>query len=295
MSSFCYDIAMKSGEEYERLSQEVVQALNHGKTATHNVKILGKLTEVRRQIDVKLDENKYDFVMYECKDWGKSIGVAVVGQMLTDLEDVGAKRGAIISNSPFTKGAINLATKKGVDLLHLVKTDNPKAKIGIAVKVLVRNKVIEAAGYALEDSSLNGGRIDFNPNTLVVIEDRKQYGLEDLARKRWNEGVNATAKIGKNVIRLNNPTVLDINGQETTMTKIELILQVKESYSEGAWVVKEAQGFYNVLDGSFHAYGNMKSEILSVKEMQDTFKPLSSDRVNQSAYSIILDVTSQYS
>lgn len=68
---------MKSGEEYERLSQEVVQALNHGKLASHNVKIVGKLTEVKRQIDGKLDENKYDFVMYECKDWGKSIGVAV--------------------------------------------------------------------------------------------------------------------------------------------------------------------------------------------------------------------------
>lgn len=285
---------MKSGEEYERLSQEVVQALNHGKVANHNVRIVGKLTEVKRQIDVKLDENKYDFVMYECKDWGKSIGVGVVGQLLTDLEDVGAKRGAIISNSPFTKGAINLATKKGVDLLHLVKTDNPKAKIGIAAKVLVRNKVVEAVAYALEDSSVNGGNINFNPNTLIVVEGGKQYGLEDLVRKRWNEGVNATAKISENTIELNNPTVLDINGQETTMTKIKLTLQVKENYAEGDWVVEEAQGLYNVLKNTFHAYGNMTSATLSVKEMQDTFKRLEPDEVDQNKYSIILDVTSQY-
>jgi hypothetical protein len=54
---------MKSGEEYERLSKEVVQALNHDKKVTHNVKIVGKLTEVKRQIDVKLDETDYDFVV----------------------------------------------------------------------------------------------------------------------------------------------------------------------------------------------------------------------------------------
>jgi predicted helicase len=134
---------MKSGEEYEKIAHEVVQALHSDKKVTHNVKLLGRLTEVKRQIDVKLDENRYDFVMYECKDWVKSIGVGVVGQLLTDLEDVGAKKGAIIANSPFTKGAINLAAKKGVDLLHLVKTDNPKARVGIAALVLVRENVID--------------------------------------------------------------------------------------------------------------------------------------------------------
>lgn len=285
---------MKSGEEYERLSKEVVQALNHGKKVTHNVKIVGKLTEVKRQIDVKLDETHYDFVMFECKDWGKNIGVGVVGQLLTDLEDVGAKRGAIISNSPFTKGAINLASKKGVDLLHLVKTDNPKAKIGIAAKVLVRTKVLSAAGYVLEDSSMNGGNINFNPDTLVVIEDGNQYSLKDLVRKRWNKGFNAKAHVGENIIEIHNPTVLGIDSEETTMTRITLKLQVKEQFSEGAWVIEEAQGLYNALKDTFHAYGNMKSATLSVKEMQETFVELDPNKVNQNKYSIILDVTSEY-
>lgn len=285
---------MKKGEEYEKLSEEVVQALNHGKKVTHNVKIKGSLTEVKRQIDVKLDKSEYDFVMYECKDWKATVGIDVVEKLIGDLEDVGAKHGAIIANSPYTKGAKNLASKKGVDLLHLVKTDNPKSKIGISVMVLAREKVVEAVAYALEDSSLNGGNIDFNPNSLQIVEDGKRYNLKQLLKKRWNEGYNVQVEVGQNTLELHNPTVVGLDGELTRMTKITYTVIVKENYFEGPWIVKEAQGLYNVNEDTFHAYGNMKSATMSVKDMEKKFKPVEPEKLNQEKYSIILDIASKF-
>lgn len=285
---------MKSGEEYEKLSKEVVQALNYGKKVTHNVKILGTLTEVKRQIDVKLDETNYDFVMYECKDWGKSIGVGVVGQFITDLEDVKAKHGAIIANSPFTKGAKNLASKKNVDLLHLVKTDSPKSKVGISAKVLVREKVINSIRFGVNDTSFDAPLLSMNPDEFIIVDDGERLTLNNFIRKRWNEGLNAEVTVGENLIEVDNAHIVDIKGDEYTVTKVTVGLVVIQQYFEGPWLIEEAQGLYNVLDDSFHAYGNMKSATISIKEMERTFVQLEADSVEPSKYSIILDVASEF-
>lgn len=65
-------------------------------------------------------------------------------------------------------------------------------------------------------------------------------------------------------------------------------------YYEGPWVIEEAQGLYNALNDTFHAYGNMKSAMLSIDEMEKTFVEVEPDKVNQDVFSIILDVGSEY-
>jgi hypothetical protein len=220
--------------------------------------------------------------------------VGVVGQFLTDLEDVGAKRGAIIANSPFTKGAVNLASKKGVDLLHLVKTDNPKAKIGIAAMVLVREKVIDSMRFGVQDTSFNAPLLSMNPDEFIIIDGQEQLTLNKYIRKCWNKGLNNTSKVGENTITLDNARIVDTKGDDYTVNKVTIGLVVKEQYYEGPWVIEEAQGLYNALNFSFHAYRNMKSAMLSIDEMEKTFVEIEPDKVNQDKYSIILDVGSEY-
>ncbi len=108
------------------------------------------------------------------------------------------------------------------------------------------------------------------------------------------QGLNSSANIGSNTIEVDNARIIDTGGDEYTITKLTIGLVVNEQYFEGPWVIEEAQGLYNALNDTFHAYGNMKSATLSVKEMEQTFIELELDKVKQDRYSIILDVTSEY-
>ncbi len=285
---------MKSGEEYERLSQEVVQALNSTKTVRHNVKIHGKLTEVKRQIDVKLDENDYDFVVYECKDWKKKIGVGVVGQFITDLEDVGAKKGAIISNSPFTKGAMSLANKKGVDLLHLVKTDNKKLKVGLKSLVLAIENSIESYNFSIRDQSFNAPQYSIDPEEFILIYKNQELTVKELLKRKWNEGLNISAKLGKNTISIDNAEIIDITGTKYTISNFTVSYIVKEIYFHGSWIIEEAQGLYNVLDKSFRAYGKTASAPMSIDELQRTFKEISAAEAKKNTYTFKIVIASAF-
>lgn len=287
---------MSDGLKYEKLTHDVVKALNSGKKVTHNVKLMGKLSEVKRQIDVKLDESDYDFVIYECKDWGRTVGVAAVGKLLSDLEDVGAKKAAIVSNSPFTKGAVNMASKKGVDLLHLVRTADSGVRIGIAATVLVKGKQIEAMGIGVRDVRLDRGPVmSMDPETFTLLIDGKPITTNDYLREQWNENLAFTAHLGENILTLPKQKILDVNNEEFTVTEVSIRYVVKNRYSKGTWTIKDASGLYNVIDGTFHTYGTVTSDNLSMDEINDTFEDISEEEAKAMKPSIMLEAATHYS
>lgn len=286
---------MSDGLKYEKLTHEVVKALNSGKRVTHNVKLMGKLSEVKRQIDIKLDESSYDFVIYECKDWGRTVGVAAVGKLLSDLEDVGAKKAAIVSNSPFTKGAVNMASKKGVDLLHLVRTDDPDVRIGIAATVLVIGNQIDAVGMGVRDVRLDRGPImSMSPETFMLLTDNGTVTVSDYLRDKWNDELAATSHLGENILSLPKQRIIDVNGEEFTVTEVSVRYVVGRRYSKGTWTIQDATGLYNVIDGAFHTYGTVTSESLSVDEINDRFEDISEDEAKAMKPSIILEAATHY-
>ena len=286
---------MSDGLKYEKLTHDVVKALNSGKKVTHNVKLMGKLSEVKRQIDVKLDESDYDFVIYECKDWGRTVGVAAVGKLLSDLEDVGAKKAAIVSNSPFTKGAINMASKKGVDLLHLVRTDDPDVRIGIAATVLVVGNQIEAIGMGVRDVRLDRGPVmSMDPETFTLLTEDGAITVHDYLRQIWNDGLATTSHVGENTLSLPKQRIIDVNGEEFTVTELTIQFVVGKRYSKGTWTIQDATGLYNVIDGAFHTYGTVTSESLSIDEINDRFEDISEEDAKAMKPSIILEAATHY-
>jgi hypothetical protein len=286
---------MSKGKDYELLSAEVVRALNHGKKTTHDAKIVGILTEVQRQIDVKLDESEYDFAVYECKNWKDTVGIDVVEKLLGDLEDVGAKHGAIIANSPFTKGAKNLAAKKGVDLLHLVKTDSPLSKIGISAEVLAKSKVIDAIQLSVSDKRMDRGPIySMDPDVFKVFLKEVPLTVRNYVKRIWNNGLNETAGNGLNIIEIPNARILDINSEEFTVSNVTINCYIKETYHEGKWLIEEASGLYNVHDHTFHAFGDMKSATLNVEQMEKEFREITAEDAEKKQYSIILEMATKY-
>lgn len=286
---------MSSGLKYEKLAHEVVESLNGGKQVTHNVKLMGRLSEVKRQIDIKLDESDYDFVIYECKDWGRTVGVAAVGKLLSDLEDVGAKKAAIVSNSPFTKGAINMASKKGVDLLHLVKTDDPDVRIGIAATVLVIGNQIDAMAMGVRDMRMDRGPVmSMDPEVFTLLTEDGPVTVKDYLIQKWNDGLALSSHVGQNTISLPRQKIIDVNGEEFVVTELTIQFVVGKRYSKGTWTIQDANGLYNVIDGSFHTYGTVTSESLSVDEMNERFEDISEEEANKMKPSIVLQASTHY-
>ena len=131
------------GKYFERATSRVLGALRGHARVHPTVTVQGKLSEVGREVDVQfVDPNDYDFMAFECKDHARPIDIPLIEAFSTKLIDIGAARGAMVSNSGYTEGALRLASKLGIDTLALVDTGDPAIKTRIAVTTLTRDLYI---------------------------------------------------------------------------------------------------------------------------------------------------------
>ena len=75
----------------------------------YNVKVLGRLSTVSRQVDVSVRGAIAEipiFVAVECKMYGRPVNVREVDSLIGKLLDIGADRGVLYSYSDFSDGAV---------------------------------------------------------------------------------------------------------------------------------------------------------------------------------------------
>ncbi len=100
--------------EYERIfySQDV--------EIIRNIYIVGRISGVKRQIDVLIrlfkDSCVVSTCIVECKNYSKKVNVKIVDSFVGFLEDVGADKGIIVSEKGFSKAAINRAHNGNVNI-----------------------------------------------------------------------------------------------------------------------------------------------------------------------------------
>ncbi|MFJ6950520.1 restriction endonuclease [Micromonospora aurantiaca (nom. illeg.)] len=100
----------------------------------HNVKVPGRLSRIKRQIDVwaigriaGMDMT----VAVECKRLGRAVNVERVDQFIGKLLDIGADRGMLYSCSGFTPGARNRASCARNPAVLAVETEESESIGGI--------------------------------------------------------------------------------------------------------------------------------------------------------------------
>lgn len=118
-----------SWKDYEYAVYEECKRVYHSYNAEiiKNTHIVGKYSEVKRQIDILIklleDDKATSTIIVECKHYGKKINVKIVDSFIGCLEDVDADKGIIVSEKGFTKAAISRAHKGKddieVDILNL--------------------------------------------------------------------------------------------------------------------------------------------------------------------------------
>ena len=99
----------KLGKPYENVVALVAKALHPGATVEVGEWVEGP--DGTREIDVSVRgqiDGKQTFILIECKDWKKDVGIAEIDALNSKRHDVAANKTMIVSNSGFSARALSV-------------------------------------------------------------------------------------------------------------------------------------------------------------------------------------------
>lgn len=105
--------------DYEVYITRHFQRLFPGASVRHDIKRLGIVSKVERQIDILIEGNVASFdltIIIDCKYFGKKVDVKDVDEFLGYLHDLRASKGILITNNGYTEAAYNRATNDTRDV-----------------------------------------------------------------------------------------------------------------------------------------------------------------------------------
>ena len=183
----------KPSREFEILVTKIQAQLTPDATVEHNVKLLGKLSKKRRQIDCLVQQNIGQYkilIALECRDKKTAVDVNGVGAFQKVLEDIGANKGAMACPAGFTDGAKNLAKHYHIDLFSPIDTDPHKWQARITIPVVCD---FRAGGMALGLRAAFSKPFQMTNDFFSSVSVRDDVGAllgnpVEIAVKRWNGG-----------------------------------------------------------------------------------------------------------
>jgi hypothetical protein len=122
----------KNYRELEILVAKIQKQLAPDAEVLHNVKLDGRLSRTRRQIDVlgRQRIGQYEMaIVLECKDSARPIDVKGVEEFSGLVKDVGAQKGVLVCPTGFTAAAKTRASNLQIELYSPVDTDPHKWRV----------------------------------------------------------------------------------------------------------------------------------------------------------------------
>ncbi len=258
----------KKWKKFEESSFNIVKSLNPQAQVYKNIQIQGQLSKVKRQVDVQLVKpEEYQFIAFECKDHKRPLDVPVVEAFNTKLRDVGAKKGAIVSNSPFTKAAENMASELGIDLLALVDTKNKNVRGKLFASLLLSDTFVKSFRLRLKSSSPKI-LLPLDIREVVFVNERDQKGTAyEIFALLWNENETSLSREpGVYEYRPPNPKekrIIGLDGEIIIPDEIVFVYEVVEKHFAGQIEVIETQGLYNVKEKSYQTRSMQTAPIVA--------------------------------
>jgi len=154
-------VTKKQGDKYERLAALVLKILQEEALVIHDLKLTGSDPEVKHQIDVTVQysDRVTRRLIIECKDFdisGKSVGIGVVRNFRSVIEDTSADEGIIVTCNGFTRQARKYAKSKEIKLCILrtfEESDMQNRIEKIVVRFVVQSTLIERANVLIDDEN----------------------------------------------------------------------------------------------------------------------------------------------
>lgn len=248
---------MKKGTPFESATFKVVKELHPTQNVLPNVKIVGKVTEYPREVDVKLvDPNQYDFVAFECKDHKAKVDVEYVEAFVTKLKDVGAKKGAMVSNSGFTTSALKTAKAYNIDALALVDSKDSVVKTKIFAGLVMEDVYVKSLGIGISSTSTTHFSFDPNQYTLQIRAPQGGQGTAyQVFAGLWNQQDSPLSqKPGTYCYKFEKEhgiQMLSIEGNWVDLDSFEFNYEIRRRYYQGKIEMIDTSGLYDVANHTY--------------------------------------------
>ena len=175
-------------KSFEESAKQASSKIFHTQTVKPNQKVMGTISQVLRQIDIKVGDE--EFIDIECKDHSKPVDLPIVEQFANKLKDENAKSGIIVSNSGFTESALTTAKHYNIRPVALIdKGHTNTSNFILRAPVLATGYYLDSISYGV---STHRAGLDFRFSPLVwdmKISDGSERSIYELFRDHWNEGV----------------------------------------------------------------------------------------------------------
>lgn len=292
----------KNWEKFEDSSHTIVQSLNPQSQVYKNVHIEGKLSKVKRQVDIQLVKpEEYEFIAFECKDYNKPLDVPIIEAFNTKLQDIGAKKGAIVSNSPYSQASQNMAASLGIDLLNLVDTSNPQIKAKLYAGLLLSDISVKSFGLSIQSKSTNIQLpMPLDVRQVIFLDEQGRKGTAyQIFAWLWNDELSSSVKI-PGFYEYKPPhseekKILGMNGEIIIPSEIIFRYQVVEKYYAGQIEMIETQGLYNVKEHSFQTK-SLKTAPIVAYDIETSWPEITSEEAKKAEkegkFSMVLSCSS---
>jgi hypothetical protein len=140
----------KLGKPYENLVALVAKALHPGAIVEVGEWFDGP--DGGRDIDVSVRgqiDDKQTFVLIECKDWKKSVGIKEIDALDSKRGDVGADKTMIFSNSGFTTPALMKAQRKEIMCVSALAEGNDIVRFVVNREFFAKKLSIESYSWKI--------------------------------------------------------------------------------------------------------------------------------------------------
>lgn len=275
-------MAKRKGTYFENKTYEVLKGLNPLSDVQKNVRILGKLSERKREVDVKLVEpGAYDFLAFECKDYKDPIDIPIIEAWNTKLQDIGAKKGAIVSNSSYSDASKSMAAKLNIDLLNLVDTGDDKIHTKIFIPAIITDVMVKSFQLTLSSTSTTPIVFSQDVKTLELQDENGNGGTAfQIFAWLWNlEDTPLSRTPGHYIYKPRmeqKKFIKGLNGLTAPLDEIGFIYEVVERNFTGPVEIIETKGIYNVQEKTLSTKHLITQNIV-LQETESIWKELTAE------------------
>jgi Restriction endonuclease len=160
---------VKAGDAYRELVGTIMTALDRGSTVKTEQWITGPDGERDMDVEVRGTLNGFThFVLVECKDHARPIGIGYVDGFESKIRDLKPERAIMFSNSGFTRDALKKGNRVGIEMASAMKSTNGAIRIKVSRDVFARRL------------TLNFGKIVLFPFDGCVLDIEEKWNVKDL-------------------------------------------------------------------------------------------------------------------
>lgn len=273
----------KHSVELELLVQKIQQQLAPQADVLHNVKLEGRRTGAKRQIDVLVREKigQYDIsIVIDCKDYKHPVDVKGVEEFAGLLDDVGAQKGVLVCPVGFTANAKTRAAGLQIDLYSPVDTDPHKWQASPTIPALCDFRVA-GVSFGVSCSAPLPFMLPFGFFSDNMIYDEQGNPLGTCYGKmleRWNSGelsdhLGVTEEIN---IFGDIPVQTDNGYGQLCPVSVYVGIDVREQLFSGQLPILQMSGFKDEMTGKVITNA-FSVGLLDPDEIEENWTPVTSE------------------